>query len=158
MLTLYRIGMAVLLTGVIAFTATLELNRSATIAEVTDIQQKLEREADFIEATKAAQEYSAPLIALSEQLASENSMFTEVLDRARAAVAAKDLELIQTKEALNESVEMLSEQIDDNNNCVDRIRELEEFVAQLLAKIPEDDRPLLPDDRFDPAYNTPETN
>lgn len=159
MLTVYRFVMFALIIGILTWTATLEFNRAATITEVANIQQKLYREAGRIEATKEAQEYAAPLVALSEQLANENAMFTEILDRARAAVNAKNVELTQTKEALNESIEMLKEQIDENNVCIDRIRQLEDFVSQLMAKIPESERPTLPDNRFDSSYNiSSETN
>lgn len=143
MLSAYRVMMLILIVAVLTWTVTLEINRSATIAEVASIHQSLDMDARLIGATKEAQEYAAPIVALSVQLASENAMFTEVLDRARAAVNAKDLELAQTKEALNESVEMLKEQIDENNVCIDRIRQLEDFVSQLMAKIPESERPIL---------------
>lgn len=96
-----------------------------------------------VEATREAQEYAAPLIALSEQLAHENAMFTEVIDRARTLVQERDVELAQTKEALSDAVKLLQGQISENNQCVDRIRELERLVYQLLDKIPEGERPAV---------------
>jgi uncharacterized coiled-coil DUF342 family protein len=122
-----------------------EVNRTARLAELTDARQQVEREMERIRATKQAQEYAGPVIALSEQLAAENAMFSGIVEKARALVAARTDELNRTKDALNHSVKLLRDQIDENNRCVDHIRQQEKFIRELLKKIPEADRPKPPE-------------
>jgi hypothetical protein len=131
-----------------------KLYDDARVARYDNAQARVEREFEVVVATREAQEYAAPIVQLSEQLASENAMFTEVIDRARALVIDKEAELTQTKEALKDSIELLQDQITENNRCVDEIRELERLVYLLMEKIPEGDRPnYTPDGGFDPLYN-----
>jgi hypothetical protein len=120
------------------------------VARVRDAQLHVDAIAD-------AQDFSMPLIGLSEQLARENAMFTEVIDRARDIVTTKELELAQTKESLNSSIELLQEQIVENNRCVDEIRSLEDRVRmlqrtvdKLVSKIPDSVDVEYP---YDPTYN-----
>lgn len=89
----------------------------------------------IVDATADAQDFAMPLVALSEQLARENAMFTQVIDRARDIVTEKEIELAATKDALNSSIELLQEQIVENNHCVDEIRSLERTIRDLNAAV-----------------------
>ena len=137
-----------LLSFSVAWNAWTYTNHEEFLSRVCDAQANVDAIAD-------AQDYAGPLVALSEQLASENAMFTQVVDRARDTVTAKELELVQTREALNSAIELLQEQIVENNQCVDEIRDLEDQIMKLsrtveflMTKIPNAfDYP------YDPAYN-----
>jgi len=142
--TLYHATVALLLSVMLGWVVVSEINRSARLAEVTDARQQVEREMARIRATKQAQEYAGPVIALSEQLAAENAMFSGIIEKARASVMACTDELNRTKDALNHSVELLRDQIEENNRCVDHIRAQEKFIYELLKKIPEAERPEPP--------------
>ena len=131
-----------------------KITEDARFAVYNNAQANAEREYEVLVATRVAQEYADPLVCLAEQLASENAMFTEVIDRARSIVADKTVELAQTKEALSDSIELLQEQIAENNRYIDQIQELEHLVNQLMAKIPEGERPAYtPEGGFDSIYN-----
>jgi hypothetical protein len=142
--TLYHATIALLLSVMLGWVVVSEINRSVRLAEVMDARQQVEREMTRIRATKQAQEYAGPVIALSEQLAAENAMFSGIVEKARALVTARTDELNRTKDALNHSVGLLRDQIKENNRCVDHIRNQEKFIRELLKKIPEADRPEPP--------------
>ncbi len=117
---------------------------------------RLNNAAANVDAIADAQDFAMPLIGLSEQLACENAMFTEVIDRARDIVTTKELELVLIKESLNSSIELLQDQIVENNRCVDEIRALEDrirvlrrTVDELVSKIPTAEDMEYP---YDPAY------
>jgi HAMP domain-containing protein len=141
---LYHATVALLLSAMLGWVVVSEINRTARLAELTNARQQVEREMDRIRATKQAQKYAEPIIALSEQLAAENAMFSTIVEKARALVTARTDELNRTKEALNHSVGLLRDQIEENNRCADHIRSQEKFIRELLKKIPEADRPEPP--------------
>jgi len=142
--TLYHATVALLLSIMLGWVVVSEINRSTRLAEVMDARQQVEREMARIHATKQAQEYAGPVIALSEQLAAENAMFSGIVEKARALIVVRTDELNRTKDALNHSVGLLRDQIEENNRCVDHIRDQEKFIRELLKKIPEADRPEPP--------------
>ena len=115
----------------------LEVTRATQLAEITSAARILERESALMEATCAAQEYSQPLV-------HQNTMFMRGMERARTIVHSQTVELEQTREALNNSMELLQDQIEENNDCVDHIRKLESFIWELMEKIPENERPIPP--------------
>lgn len=121
-----------------------ESTRYMQLAEINDAQQCIEREMKQVEAVKVAQERAEPLIRLAEQLAHENAMFNSILEKARQTVKMQADELEQTKEALNHAIDLLKEQIEENNRCVDYIRKLEDFINVLLEKIPANSQPQRP--------------
>ncbi len=134
----------------IGWTVMAEIDRVKFVARVRDAETNVAAIAD-------AQDFAAPLVALSEQLARENAMFTQVIDRARDLVTAKEIELAQTKESLHSSIELLQEQIVENNECIDEIRDLESqirklcgTVDRLMKKIPNSEDVKYP---YDPNYN-----
>lgn len=141
---------ACLLAFALGWTVVIEYERATFLVSVNNAQASIDAIAD-------AQNFAMPLIALSEQLARENAMFTQVIDRARDLVRTKETELVQTKEALNSSVELLQEQTVTNNECIaeilgleDQIRTLCRTVDRLMAKIPDSkDREYL----YDPRHN-----
>jgi hypothetical protein len=90
-----------------------------------------------MKATCAAQEYAEPLVR-------QNTLFMQGMDRARTIVHSQTVELEQTREALNSSMELLQDQIEENNDCVDHIRKLESFIRELMEKIPENECPTPP--------------
>lgn len=94
------------------------------------------RETSRISAVQDAQNYAAPILRVTENLSDENKMLRVTVIEAKKIVAGVHEENEQTKKALHDSVKMLSEQIAENNRCVDRIRQLERFIASLLKKIP----------------------
>jgi len=99
------------------------------------------RETSRILAVQDAQNYAAPILRVSENLSDENKMLRVTVIEAKKIVASVHEENEQTKKALHDSVKMLSEQIAENNRCVDYIRKLERLVASLLKKIPGSDMP-----------------
>jgi len=147
-------GCFLLMVAVLSWIISDKIYEEEQVARFNNAQARAEREFEVMVATREAQEYAAPLVALSEQLASENAMFTKVVDRARDIVVEKDIELAQTREALKDAIELLQDQINENNRCVDEIRELERLVYRLMEKIPRGERPnYTPEDGFDPLYN-----
>lgn len=142
---LYEGVFLALLCTTLTWVAYTEITRSEQLAEIRSAQQQVEREMERIEAVKTAQEHAEPVLRLAEQLARENAMFNSVVEKARQIVVKKSDELERTKEALSHSVELLKEQIEENNRCVDHIRKLEEFIRELMEKIPEGERPEPPE-------------
>jgi chromosome segregation ATPase len=145
-----RLIPAILVAALLGWSIMSEIQQEKLLSRLNDAEANVDAIAD-------AQDFAMPLIGLSEQLARENAMFTQVIDRARDIVTAKDLELVQTKESLNSSIELLQEQIVENNRCVDEIRALESHIRalrrtvnELMSKIP--DAGVL-DYPYDPAYN-----
>ena len=129
---------AILILGVtVGWIGYLEVTRVTQLAAITSVTQILERESELIRATRAAQVYSQPLV-------HQNTLFMQGMERARAIVKGQTVELEQTREALNSSMELLQDQIEENNNCVDHIRKLDSFIWELMEKIPEDERPIPP--------------
>jgi hypothetical protein len=148
---LYEGVFLALLCTTLIWVAYTETTRSTQLAEIRNAQQQVEREMERVEAVRTAQEQAKPILRLAEQLARENAMFNSVVEKARQIVVKKADELEQTKEALSHSVELLKEQIEENNRCVDHIRKLEGFIRELMEKIPEGERPEPPkiEDRGD---------
>jgi hypothetical protein len=102
------------------------------------------RETARVLAVQDAQNYSAPIIRITENLSNENKTLHTTVEEAKKIVAGVHEENERLKKALHESVKMLSKQIVENNRCVDHIRRLERFIRILLKKIPVSDRPKLP--------------
>lgn len=134
----------------VGWTVMAEIDRTMFVARVSNAQANVDAIAD-------AQDFAMPLVALSEQLARENAMFTQVIDRARDIVKAKEIELSLARESLNSSIELLQEQIVENNECADEIRDLEDRVRdlcrtidRLMKKIPNSEDREYP---YDPNYN-----
>lgn len=145
-----RLITAMLVAALLGWNVMAHIDNESFLSRVRDAETNVAAVAD-------AQDFARPLVGLSEQLARENAMFTQVIDRARDIVTAKDIELAETKEALNSSIELLQEQIVENNRCVDEIRDLEDrirmlrrTVAELVSKIPDSEDTEYP---YDPAYN-----
>ncbi len=150
MKTLFVSLLAITMVFTISWTVIAEIDRAKFVARVGDAQAK-------VDAIAAAQDFAMPLVELSEQLARENAMFTQVIDRARDIVTAKEIELAQVKESLHSSIELLQEQIVENNECIDEIRDLESqirklcgTVDRLMKKIPNSEDIQYP---YDPNYN-----
>lgn len=128
---------AFLLAFIVGWVVVSEHDRARLLKRVGDAQANIDSIAD-------AQDFAMPLVVLSEQLARENAMFTKIIDRARDTVASKDIELVSTKEALTSSVELLQEQITENNQCLEKIQDLEDSIRllrqtvnRLLSKLPD---------------------
>ncbi len=145
-----RLTTAMLVAALLGWSIAAEINQEKLLSRLTDAETNVAAIAD-------AQDFAAPLVSLSEQLARENAMFTQVIDRARDIVTAKEIELVQTKESLNSSIELLQEQIVENNKCVDEIRDLEDRIKELcrtvdrlMKKIPNSEDVKYP---YDPNYN-----
>jgi len=143
--------------GMLSWVGTCEYYRAACMKQVWDTQARAERELVMVESLRGAQQYATPVLEMAAQLAEENAMFTEVIDRARDLVREKEEELARTKQALSDSIELLQDQIEENNDCVDeirsleaRIRELYRTINELMEKIPNPEDVEYP---YDPAYN-----
>jgi len=115
----------------------LEVTRASQLAEITNATQTLRRESELIAATRVAQQYAQPLVR-------QNTMFMKDMEHARAIVKGQTVDLEQTRQALNNSMELLQDQIEESNDCVDHIRKLERFIRELMEKIPEGERPTPP--------------
>ena len=142
--TLYQMTVIIAITMGITWVGYTETTRVADLDEIRSIGTRLEVKMNRVEAVRQAQEYAEPIIELASELTRENMMFMGVVDRAKAIVAAQTQELNQTREALNSSMELMQDQIDENNRCVDHIRDLERYIRLLMDKIPDEDCPPPP--------------
>jgi len=141
---LYRAITAIVLCSLCGWVAYTEVVRDVRLQTVANAERKLQNELDLVEAVKQNQKYAKILANAVNELSKENVTFYKVVQRAKQVVSSKDQELCQTKDALAKSVELLKEQIEENNRCVDYIRKLEDMIRRLMAKIPEKDRPAMP--------------
>lgn len=141
---LYRAIAVIVLCSLCGWVAYTEVVRDVRLQSVASSERQLQNELELVKAMKQNQEYANILATTVKELSKENVTFYRVVERAKLVVTSKDQELCQTKDALAKSVELLKEQIEENNRCVDYIRKLEDIIRRLMAKIPETDRPAVP--------------
>jgi len=142
--TLYQVAVIIALTVGATWLGYTEVTRVEAFNAIKSEKALLDREMTRVIAVHKAQAYAGPVIEMATELARENMMFMGVVDQARATVVAQTQELNQTREALNSSMELMQDQIDENNRCVDHIRDLEKYTRTLMDKIPDEDCPPMP--------------
>ena len=142
--TLYQVAVIIALTVGATWLGYTEMTRVEALNTIKSEKALLDREMTRVIAVHKAQAYAGPVIEMATELARENMMFMGVVDQARATVAAQTQELNQTREALNSSMELMQDLIEDNKRLVDCIRDLEEYIKTLMDKIPDADCPPRP--------------
>ncbi len=83
------------------------------------------------------QTYAKTVVKLSCKLADENLELRKTVSRARETVNTLDQELNATKNALNDSVKLLKEQIIENNKLREFSILLQQYIDQLITKVPD---------------------
>lgn len=141
---LCQVVMVVALTTSMTWIACTEIERTTALREVTAARSQLQRELTMVQSLERCQAYAQPAIEMARELSVQNQMFMKSVEHAKSIVKAQSIELDQTREALATSTEILQDQIEENNRCVHHIQKLEEFIAELLTKFPENDRPMPP--------------
>jgi len=87
------------------------------------------------------QKYSEPIVAIAENVSEANLELRKTVTHAREVVTLTTDELERTKIALQNSVKLLSDQIDENYRAMETIKKQEKYIEALLEKIPKADRP-----------------
>jgi len=131
-----RVLNLVLLVGLTSFVCVEVSTHRAQQQKVFDGYSYNVRETGRILAVQDAQNYATPILRVAENLSDENKMLRVTVAEAKRIVAGVHEENEQTKKALHDSIKMLGAQIEENNRCVDLIRQLEQLVASLLERLP----------------------
>ena len=104
------------------------------VASVERLEMRLAKLVD-------AQKYSEPIVAVAENVSEANLELRKTVTHAREVVTLTTEELVRTKTALQNSVKLLSDQIDENYRAMETIKKQEKYIEALLEKIPEADHP-----------------
>lgn len=133
------------------------VNREATLARIHNGEARVQRELEVIAATKAAQLYAAPALEIADNLSTENAQLQCTLMGATEKISDLEIELATTKEALEDSVKLIQDGVDQSEFYMKHIQYLERLLDDIISKLPEDQRPDVQklEDKEEPYWDEP---